>query len=435
MLKLKNILCGAALLAGAWGIAQQTPAPRQTASVLITGAVAHIGNGSTINNSAIGFKDGKITYAGPLSGVTTGAYDQVIDASGKHVYPGFIAANSTLGLVEVDAVRASNDQSDTGDLIPHVRSIVAYNSESKVVESCRPNGILMAQVAPRGGLISGTSSVVQLDAWNWEDAAIKTDDGIHLHWPSAFRSKGWGFSGPSEFVPNKDYEKEIGEIRTFISGAKTYLNGPKSPENLPYQAVSGLFDGSQKLYVNVDGEKEIADVVRFAKTNGIRHMVVVGGNEAWKVADLLVENDVPVILSRPHRLPSGEDDNVKQPYLLAKMLSDKGVLVGLEMSGAMERMNTRNLPFYAGTFAAYGLDKEKAVQLITGNNARILGIDAFAGTLETGKDATLFISEGDALDMRTNSIPHAYIQGREISLESHQTQLWKRYMGKYEAGQ
>lgn len=434
MSKIKNILHIIAFFVGLSVSAQQTPAPKQTGSILITGATAHVGNGTVIANSAIGFREGKITYAGPQSGVSPSDYDEVIDAGGKHVYPGFIAANSTLGLVEVDAVRASNDQSDTGELIPHVRSLIAYNAESKVTESCRPNGILMAQVAPRGGLISGTSSVVQLDAWNWEDAAIKTDDGIHMHWPSTFRSSGWSFSGPSEFKPNKDYDKDVTKLREFLSGARTYLKGKRSPKNLPFEAVKGLFDGSQKLYINADGSKEIVDAVNFAKDIGVQKVVIVGGHEAHKVADLLVKNDIPVVLSRPHRLPSGEDSDIKQPFMLAKQLADKGVLTGLEMSGAMERMNTRNLPFYAGTFAAYGLDKEKAVQMITGNNAKILGIDDFAGTLETGKDATLFISEGDALDMRTNILSRAFVQGREISLESHQTKLWKRYMNKYETG-
>ncbi|MBC9795686.1 amidohydrolase family protein [Sinomicrobium weinanense] len=430
---MKNTLYILALFVSALTFAQQTPAPEQTESILITGATAHVGNGSVIENSAIGFKAGKITYAGPQSGASASEYDKVIDASGKHVYPGFIAANSTLGLVEVDAVRASNDQADTGELIPHVRSLIAYNAESKVTESCRPNGILMAQVAPRGGLISGTSSVVQLDAWNWEDASIKTDDGIHVHWPNAFQSAGWSFSGPTEFKPNKDYDKDVEKLKNFLSGAKAYLKGKRSPKNLPFEAVEGLFDGSQKLFINADGAKEITDAVNFAKANGIQKVVIIGGNEADKVADLLVKHNIPVLISRPHRLPSGEDTDVKRPYMLAKILNDKGILTGLEMSGAMERMNSRNLPFYAGTCAAYGLDREKAVQLITENNAKILGIDDLAGTLETGKDATLFISEGDALDMRTNTLSHAFIQGREISLESHQTVLWKRYMGKYEA--
>ena len=160
-------------------------------------------------------------------------------------------------------------------------------------------------------------------------------------------------------------------------------------------------------------------------------MVIVNGNEAWKVADMLAANNIPVIINRPHRLPNGDDADITQPFQLAKLLSDKGIMVSIGMQGQMERMNTRNLPFYAGTYAAYGLDREKAVQLITGNAAKILGIDDRAGTLETGKDATLFISEGDALDMRTNILSHAFIQGREISLETHQTKLWKRYMEKY----
>ncbi|RAV27751.1 amidohydrolase family protein [Sinomicrobium soli] len=424
------ILCGMSLLQ-----AQQTPAPEQQGAVLITGATAHIGDGTVVENSGIGFREGKIIYAGPLSGVAAGDYDRVIDASGKHVYPGFIAVNSTLGLVEVDAVRASDDEADVGDFLPHIRSLIAHNTESRIIESCRPNGILMAQVAPRGGVISGTSSVVQLDAWNWEDAALKADDGIHLHWPNAFRSSGRNFAGPTAYRPNKDYDKIIREINGYFAGARTYLKGERSPVNLPFEAMEGLFDGSRKLYINADGEREITDAVNFALDQGVKYMVIVGGNEAWKVADMLRKHQVPVALSRPHRLPVGEDADVKQPYKLAALLAEKGVVAGLEMSGAMERMNTRNLPFYAGTFAAYGLDREKAVQMITLNNARILGIDRIAGSLETGKDATLFISDGDALDMRTNILSHAFIQGREISLESHQTALWKRYTEKYKTEQ
>ena len=119
------------------------------------------------------------------------------------------------------------------------------------------------------------------------------------------------------------------------------------------------------------------------------------------------------------------------PFKLAKILMDAGLILTIDVSGRMERMNTRNLPFYAGTFAAYGVPKESAVRMITLDAAKILGIDDQLGSLEVGKDATLFISEGDALDMRTNQLTKAYIQGREISLETHQTKLWERYMEKY----
>lgn len=185
------------------------------------------------------------------------------------------------------------------------------------------------------------------------------------------------------------------------------------------------------MFVHVSGKKGITDAVNTCKELGIKNIVIVRGQEAEKVADLLNANNIPVILERAHRLPNGEDTDYDRPYRAAKILADAGILVGLGMEGEMERMSTRNLPFYAGTYAAYGLDKEKAVQLITGNNAKILGIDDKVGTLEVGKDATLFISEGDALDMRTNILNEAFIQGRKISLESHQTKLWKRYSDKY----
>jgi imidazolonepropionase-like amidohydrolase len=411
--------------------AQQTPAPKQSEAILIVGAVAHIGDGTVIQNSAIGFNNGKLTYVGDASQVNRSEYKKVIDASGKQVYPGFIAANSTLGLVEIDAVRATSDEAEIGGIIPHIRSLIAYNAESKIIESVRPNGVLMAQVTPRGGRISGTSSVVQLDAWNWEDAAIKTDNGIHVNWPNSFTRGRWWLDEDPGLKPNENYDTQVKELKTFMTQAKAYTDGVQSPKNLAFEAVRGLYDGTQKLFINANGEKEITDAVNFAKNAGVKNIVIIGGDEAYKITDFLKTNGVAVIISNPHRLPNKEDDNVKHPFMLAKRLSDSGILTTIEVSGEMERVNTRNLPFYAGTFAAYGLDKEKAVQLITGNVAKILGIDNFTGTLEAGKDATLFVSEGDALDMRTNRVAHAFIQGRTLSLETHQTELWKRYMEKY----
>ncbi|WP_299009895.1 amidohydrolase family protein [uncultured Tenacibaculum sp.] len=411
-------------------LAQQTPAPKQTQDYSIEGATAHLGNGEVIENSLIMFSNGKIKFVGSAK-MKIARMGTVIDAKGKHVYPGFIAANTSLGLAEIDAVRATRDVDEVGTMLPHIRSIIAYNTESKVVETMRPNGVLMAQVAPRGGVISGTSSIVQLDAWNWEDASIKTDDGIHMNWPNAFSRGRWWMGEDPGLKPNKNYQKNIEEFKDFFANAKSYLASNKSTKNLPYESLQGVLNGSQKMFVHVSGKKGIADAVNTCKELGIKNIVIVRGQEAEKVADLLNANNIPVILERAHRLPNGEDTDYDRPYRAAKILADAGILVGLGMEGEMERMSTRNLPFYAGTYAAYGLDKEKAVQLITGNNAKILGIDDKVGTLEVGKDATLFISEGDALDMRTNILNEAFIQGRKISLESHQTKLWKRYSDKY----
>ncbi|RCW92245.1 amidohydrolase family protein [Winogradskyella arenosi] len=413
------------------GFAQQTPAPKQTKDFAIVGATAHIGNGNIIENSVIVVSNGKITTIGPEAStpLTKQAID-IIEAKGKHVYPGFIVANGTLGLVEVDAVKASDDLSELGTYNPHIRSIIAYNTESKVIESMRPNGVLLGQVVPRGGRISGTSSVVQYDAWNWEDAVIKMDDGIHVNWPSSFRRGRWWLGEDPGLKPNKEYNKQVKELSNYFNESKSYNNGDSKELHLPFEALAGLFDGSKHLYINADNEKGITDAVNFAKAQEVEKLTIVGGYEAGKVANFLKQNDVSVFLRRIHSRPELEDDDYDQSYKLAKQLVDAGVLVALEPSGQMERMNSRNLPFYAGTTVAHGLTKAQALQLITLNPAKILGIDKAYGSLEVGKSATLFISEGDALDMRTNILTHAFIDGRRLSLETHQTELWRRYSKK-----
>lgn len=419
-----------AICSSSISIAQQTPAPKQTGAITIQGATAHIGNGDVIENCTIVFEDGKITNIGS----TVTPKGQVIDATGKHVYPGFIAPVSTLGLGEIDAVRPTIDDDEIGEMIPNIRSLIAYNAESQVVESMRPNGVLLAQITPQGGRISGTSSVVQLDAWNWEDAAIKVDDGIHMNWPNSFRRGRWWLGEPRGYKPNKDYPSDIDQVVSFLVNAKAYKQTDNQPKNEAFKAMKGLFDGSKKLFIHVDGEKEIIDAVTTAKQQGVKNVVIVGGYEAYKVTAFLKSNNIPILVRRVHTTPEREDDDYDLPYKLPKLLVDAGLLVGLQANGRMERMNTRNLPFYAGHLMGQGMNKEQALQLITGNTAKILGIDSTYGTLEKGKSATLFISEGNALDMRTNILTHAFINGRDVSLETHQTKLYKRYMNKYEEG-
>ena len=411
--------------------AQQTPAPLQNKIITISGATAHIGNGSVIKNSIITFENGILIAVADATSSKIALRGTIIDATGKHVYPGFIAPNTTLGLVEIDAVRPTRDQDELGEFIPNVRSLIAYNAESKVVESLRPNGVLIAQITPRGGTISGTSSIVQLDAWNWEDAVVKEDDGVHINWPNSYARGRWWLGESSAYKANKNYQEEIENIKSFILNSKTYGKSTPKKINEAFKAMQGLFNGQQKMFVHAQGEKEMIDAVTILKNNGIYNVVVVGAYEAYKISDFLKKNDVSVLIQRVHSTPERDDEDYDLPYKLAKLLVDEGILVALQTSGQMEGMNTRNLPFYAGQVAAQGLSKEKALQLITENPAKILGIDANYGTLETGKSATLFICEGDALDMRTNILSHAFIDGREISLETHQTKLWKRYSKKY----
>lgn len=411
-------------------LAQQTPAPEQTETITIQGATAHIGNGQVMENATITFKNGKITSVS--SGASSNSNGTVINATGKHVYPGFIATNTTLGLVEVEAVRPSVDNDEIGDMIPHVRVLMAYNAESKVVESMRPNGVLMAQTRPMGGRVSGTSSVMQLDAWNWEDAVYRADDGVWLNWPNSVTRGRWWLGEEPGFKPNKNYVKDIDELKNFIVDARAYAKG-NTDQNLAFEAMKGVINGTINLYIATNGEREIRDILNFKREMNIKNIVLVGGYEAPKVAkDLAIEN-VPVIIQKIQALPNSSDDDYDYNYKFAIDLVNAGITVALGYDG--EYWQVRNLPFYAGQITGQGMSDAEALKLITLNPAKILGIDTTTGTLEVGKDATLFISDGNALDMRTNIISKAFIQGRDISLESHQTKLYKRYSTKAQNGQ
>lgn len=413
-------------------LAQQTPANKQTESILITNTTLHVGNGKLQENSFVGFENGIINYVS--SAYPQSDYDIVIDGTNKHAYPGFIAINTSLGLGEIDAVRATIDEDEIGDFIPHVRSIIAYNAESKVVETMRMNGVLLSQIAPNGGIISGSSSVVQLDAWNWEDAVVSYDQGIHLNWPSLYSRSGYSYyRGPSTVKKNEKYESEVEKIKNFFDASKAYLSeeNPR-PVSLPYKAMAKIFSGNATLFLHGDDKQQILDGIKFLQGQKVKDIVVVGGVNCLEAGDYLAENNIIVALKQPHNLPSMEDEDVKSRFRLASELVKKGVTISIDATGEMTRMNTRNLPFFAGSFAAYGLAKEKAVESITLNAAKVLGIEDNYGSLEIGKSATLFISNGDALDMRTNDLTHAFIDGREISLDTNQKKLWRRYKKKVE---
>lgn len=409
-----------------------TPAPAQSKSVLIMNGTAHIGNGEVINNSVIGFSSGRITLVADAQTVRIDMtkFDTIINASGMHVYPGFIATNSTIGLHENDAVRAQDDVAEIGTFKPSVRSAIAYNTDSEIIPTVRSNGVLVGQIVPRGGTISGTSSVMQFDAWNWEDALIREDDGIHLNWPEVVhrhREKG---KVSVERV--KTYDQQRREIEIFFREAAAYSKSPKAGlTEMRYEAMRGLFNGSKTLYVHADHIQAIREAVAFKKELEIPRMVIVGGYDIVYAVDQLVAADIAVMFRRIHSLPQYDEDDVNLPFKLPAKLHQAGVSFCFQNSGDMERMGLRNLPFHAGTAVAHGLPYEEAVRALTLTPAKILGVADRLGSLEVGKDATLFISSGDALDMRTNNLQAAFINGRKISLRSKQTDLYEKYKRKY----
>ncbi len=416
------------VVSATFGQTMVKPAKSQSNPILLSGATVHIGNGTVIENAKVAFDQGKITFIGKVGDSFDDSNHQTIDVSGKHIYPGFILPATDLGLTEVSSVKATIDNRETGLMNPHIRSIIAYNTDSELIPTMRFNGILSAQIRPTGGLISGTSSIVQLDAWNWEDALYQENDGIFLNWPSreARRFDFATFTFKTE--PNKNYKIRLGQLTDLFNEAMAYNQSAKEEINLKLEAITSLFDGAKQLFINVNRAKDIIESIKFAKELGVEKVVIVGGSEAYLVKDFLLDNKIPIILGNIHRLPSRSDDDFDLPYRMPSILHESGLLVGLSYRGTH---NSRNLPFFAGTAAAYGLDKEQALQLITLNTAKILGIDATLGSLEIGKDATLFVSEGDALDMRSNHLTHAFIAGRSIQLPATQQALFEKYKEKY----
>lgn len=401
------------------------PAPLQKETVVITNATIHTGNGQVLTNASVAFSNGKITQVG--TGITPAAGARVINATGKHVYPGLILSSSNLGLVEVPAVRATNDATEIGELNPSVRSAVAYNTDSKVINTLRSNGILLANIVPQGGTVSGSSTVMQLDAWNWEDAVIKMDHAIHVYMPSLLPPPPQSTATPQP-DPVKEGLERIDKVKIFLREARAYGAARPAATNLKFEAVQGLFDKKQKLFVHANTVKQMLVALDFVKELGL-DIVIVGGSDSWQIADLLKQNNVAVILAQPHNLPTLEDDDIDQPYKTPALLQKAGVLFAINDSD--EQTRGRNLAFNAGTAVAYGLTKEQALQAITLNAAKILGIDRQAGSIEAGKDASLVISEGDILDMRASIITDAFIQGRKIDLADKHKQLYERYKYKY----
>ena len=421
------------LLFGTAALAQESvyPAKKQDGPVYIINGTIHVGNGQVLTNASVEIKDGKITAVG--SNITPSAGATVADAKGKHVYPGLILAQSNLGLVEVNSVRATADAVEIGEYNPSVRSLVAYNTDSKVINTLKTNGITHANIVPQGGTISGSSSVVQLDAWNWEDAAYAADNGIHLNLPSLYSRPNpyAAFMGIREPQgdPVKRGLEQIEEIKQFLRAAKSYAaEASHESRNLKFEAVQGLFSKKQKLYIHCDVVREILAAIDFKTEFGF-DIVLVGASESVQVADLLKKNDIPVILSQMHALPTLADDGVDLPYQTPALLQKAGVLFAINDEDGQHR--GKNLPFNAGTAVAYGLTKEQALSAITLNAAKILGIADRTGSIEAGKDANIVISEGDILDMRSSNISMVMIGGRIVSLTDKHKQLYDRYIYKY----
>lgn len=433
MSRLFNILSVAIIavstnwIASAHDIVPGTP---QAGPILLKNAVVHTVSGQTIDNGSVLFDQGKIIGVGVDLTVPEGC--NVLDLEGKHVYPGLISSYSMTGLVEINAVRATRDFAETGNINTNAKAETAFNPDSEVIPVSRANGVLSVHVVPRGGRISGTTAVVNLDGWTVEEMLVKSSAGVMINWPWAPSASD--FDVHQDFVAQPDldeenYQKAIKSLNDYFENVQAFGRFIKTDPalDLRQEALLPAINGERLVFIQADRARQIRDAINWIREEGVK-AVIVGGSDAWMLADSLAENSVPVILVGVNKLPQTRWERYDTPFRNAKVLQDAGVDFAIATSGDFG--NERNLPYEAGKSVAYGLSPEEALKAITLSPARILGVDDRLGSLEVGKDANLFITDGDPLDIRTQ-VEQAFIQGSTVDLSSRHTQLYEKYQQKY----
>ena len=426
-------LCFCLIIVGQSHAHDYIPGDKQVNPILLAGGDLHTVSDGVMLNTDILFENGRITAIGKDLTIPTGS--KVIDITGHQVYPGLIAPNSTVGLIEIGQVRATNDISERGRNNPDVQTHIAYNPDSEIIPTVRANGITTALIVPGGGLIRGRSSLINLDGWTKEDAMEKKTVGIHISWPRSSIITSWWMDETAEEQKKKNEENRL-KIEKHFDNASSYYIARKADPNLKIdsrlEAMLPVFDRTLPVFIHADDLRQIEQAVDFANKYDLR-LIIVGGREAWKTADLLKENNIPVMLGSTQRMPMRSDDDYDLSYRLPVLLRDAGVkfCIGLN-GGSWSSWGTRNLPFMAGQAVAFGLDYEEALRSLTLSTAEILGVEKEIGSLEIGKKATLIVSSGDILDQLTNHVTRMYIEGREVNLDSKQKELYRKYDKKIE---
>lgn len=408
------------------------PGGPQTRPVAIVNARVFTVSGPVIEQGTVVFDKGRITAVGP--GLAPPAGAEVIDAKGQHLYPGLISSASDLGLAEIGSVRATNDTRETGTFNPNVRAERAVNPDSELIPVARANGVLVSVTSPEGGLVSGTSAVLRLDGWTYEQMLVRDLAGMHLSWPQITRPepRRRGGGGGQTAAPEPETDRDpLRAVREFIESARayqTYRAGGGPTADTKWEAVLPLLDGRVPLVVEAESADQIATAVAFAKREKLR-LIISGGYDAPLVAPLLKENDVPVVVVGVQRLPRRRGDAFDAAFTVPARLRDAGVRFAIAPDRAASF--ARNLPYHAATAAAHGLTPAEALRAMTLSPAEIFGVADTLGSLDPGKEATIFLASGDILETPTR-VTAAWTQGRRVDLTSHHTRLRDKYETKYE---
>jgi len=359
-----------------------------------------------------------------------------VNLHGQHLYPGLIAANTALGLSEIDAVRATLDTTEVGEgYTPEVESWVAVNPDSEMLPVARANGIAYFEAAPEGKIVAGQSALLSMDGWTWEQMLVKKPAALHIFWPqvSLDTTPKERAADPSKLKSledqDKDRRKKIQEVQEFFDEAQAYAKAKassKPPEKIPaWEAMLPFLRGEAPMILHADEVRQIISAVTWAATNQFK-VVLAGGRDAWMVADLLATNKIPVIYEHEFTQPSRDTESYDSHFAAPEILRRAGVEVTFCIGGATAN---RNLPYSAAQAIAFGLPEEDALKGITLYPAQIFGVADRLGSIEVGKDATLFACDGNIFDLRAN-VKRMWIAGKEISLESRHTRLYEKYKNR-----
>jgi len=415
-----------------------TKASAQT--ILLHGATVHTVSGETLSPGDVLIQDGKIVQVGKS---IPGRRGKTIDLTGMHLYPGMIALDTTLGLIEIEAVRATDDRAEVGDYVPDVESWVAVNPDSELLPVARAAGIAYFEPVPQDHVVPGQSALMRIDGWTTEQMAVKKPMALHIFWPSMDldTTPKSRLSDPSKWKSFEDQDKarraKVRELNDFFEDARSYAkakdaatNSAAAPEKIPaWEAMLPYVRGELPITVHADEARQITSAVTWAATNHFR-IAIAGGKDAWLVAGLLATNKVPVIFEHVYAQPLREIETVDAYMHAPEMLHEAGVVVTFSVGGAWL---LKNMPNLAAQAVAFGLPTEEAVKGLTLYPAQIAGVADKLGSIEVGKEATLFVTDGDLLDIRSN-VKRLWIAGKEVSLESRHTRLYDKYRNRPKAG-
>ncbi|MGL5468556.1 MAG: amidohydrolase [Shewanella sp.] len=401
------------------------PAHKQTQSVLIKNATVHTVIQGVLTNTDVLIENGKISALGPQLSTNTTESTQVVDASGKHLYPGLIALDTSLGLVEIEMVRPTVDNAEVGDVNPQISAASAYNPDSELLPTIRYNGITHAQIVPSGNGLAGQSVVVDLDAWTIEDALQPSEGQFHFYWPQIKRMPEDEKEKAKAIEKNQQAIDKL--IIAFEDGYRYFLSqnaqDTDNSPNLRWQAMLPLYQGKATLFAHVDSVNQIEQVIALTKKYQFK-LVIVGGYDAWRLASSLREVNASVIYPHTLSLPKRKDEPVDLPFKIPSLLANAGIPYAL---GFSSDWNSRNLPYAAGYSAAYGVTPEQALKSVTLDAAKLLGISDL-GAIAVGYQGSVVLSDGDILDPMSSKIESIWIEGRQIDLNNRHQQLYQKYL-------